>query len=591
MELSLFDRVLGAVAPRTAARRLYSKVQLEQARAYAGAAGGRHTEGWRANASSADTEIAAAGSKLRDRSRDLTRNNPHAAKALSSWVSNLVGDGIMPRIKDAKLKALFEAWSTQCDADGQLNWYGLQTLAAREMIEAGEVLVRRRARFASDGLAVPLQVQILEADFLDGTKTGEVTQGRGVTINGVEFDAIGRRTRYWMFQAHPGNTALTLKSRVTSVPVPASEIVHLYEKQRTQTRGVPWCSPILRQTRDLDDYEFAEMLRKKMESCVVGVVTGFDELEQGMAPSVVDAKGKVIEKFQPGMIAYARGGKQITFNTPGGSGGYSDYKKLSLKTIAAGYRLPYELLSGDLSEVNYSSIRAGLVEYRRLVSAMQWQLFIPVYCQQLWDWFCEAAFLAGSIDQPKVAVDWSAPKFFWVDPYKDILADILAMRAGIRSYPDVIAETGRDPDQVLAEIVAWNKKFDDGDVILDSDPRHTAKTGVVQNAADGNAGGDAAGPPQDKTKPARGDEDENLLATAVAYALTREREPSEFERNMPELIDAIRSQRPPIVRTPITVAAPAAPAPAPIPPKRAERTVIKRDANGCMIGLERREID
>jgi capsid protein len=69
------------------------------------------------------------------------------------------------------------------------------------------------------------------------------------------------------------------------------------------------------------------------------------------------------------MFAYARGGKDIKFNAPATVGGYAEYKKAMLRTAAAGLRLPYELLSGDLSDVNFSSIRAGIVEFRRFVSA------------------------------------------------------------------------------------------------------------------------------------------------------------------------------------------------------------------------------
>lgn len=585
LQESLFDRVLGAVAPRAAARRLFARVQLEQTRAYAGAATGRNTDGWRTSSTSADTEIAIAGPRLRDRSRDLTRNNPHAAKALSSWVANLVGDGIMPRIKDEKLKKLFDDWQSQCDADGQLSFYGLQTLACREMIEAGEVLVRKRPRRLSDGLPVPMQIQVLEADFLDSSKSNEVNPNtNSTTVNGIEFDAIGRRTKYWLYPEHPGN-AFATRGIMQSVAVPASDIAHLYEKQRTQVRGVPWCTPIIRRSKDKDDYDLAEMIRKKMASAVVGVVTGFDEEQKGVAPSVVNSKGEKIETFKPGMIVYANGGKQIQFNTPASDSGYGDATRISLHAIAAGYRLPYELLTGDLSEVNFSSMRGGLVEFRRLVSMLQWQMFIPTFCQRIWDWFVEAAYLAGLYPEPSYPVEWSTPKFEWVDPYKDVLADILAVRAGIRSWQDVVAETGRDPSVVLAEIAAANALFDQHKIVLDIDPRHTAKSGVVQ--VDPAGGGQDNNPP-DNTKPARIDQFVDLaMRLAAVEERTNNPGAGELAGNMSELIDAMRHQKPPTVHVRAPVQVDVA-----IPAKKAERTVVtKHDANGRIQEYERHEID
>lgn len=178
-------------------------------RDYDGAALGRRTSGRRAPSTSADSEIARALPRLRDRMRDLGRNNAHARKALTVWTNNLVGPGIMPRAKsgdealDKAAMELWEKWSKQADADGQLNIYGLQELAIREMVESGEVLIRKRLRRPEDGLAVPLQLQIMEGDQLDGSRVA--MNGDNRIINGVEFNIIGKRTAYWMFENHPGS--------------------------------------------------------------------------------------------------------------------------------------------------------------------------------------------------------------------------------------------------------------------------------------------------------------------------------------------------------------------------------------------------
>lgn len=487
MAVNWFDRAIASVAPRTAARRVLARQAFETlARGYDGAARGRRTDGWRAPGSSANTEIGMAGALLRDRMRDLVRNNPHAAKAVAVLVNNIVGAGIMPRAAsgdealDRRVDDLFERWAEACDADDQLDFYGLQTLICREMIEAGEVLVRRRLRRSSDGLPVPLQLQVLEADFLDATKSGAIGAGR--LVQGIEFDPVGKRRTYWLHAEHPGDAWGVLQGGLGSRSVPATEIAHVYEKQRTQARGVPWGAPVIRALRDLDDYEVAEIVRKKTEACVTAIVFGDDEAQQGIAPAVVDADGNRVEQFEPGLIAYARGGKDIRFNQPAATGGYGEYKRASLHTISAGFRVPYELLTGDLSQVNYSSIRAGLVEFRRMIDAVQWQLFIPMFCAPVWRWFTEAAWTAGQIPVPNVPVEWSPPKFEAVDPQKDAMANLLAIRSGTMTLAEVIAQQGRNPDAVLAEIAATNAKLDAHGLVLDSDPRRVTKTGSAQAA-------------------------------------------------------------------------------------------------------------
>jgi len=301
------------------------------ARAYDGAAVGRRTDGWRSSSNSADGEIASGASRLRDRMRDLTRNNPHAAKAVAVLVNNIVGAGTRPRAAtgtdalDNRINELWEAWAARSDADGLADFHGLTTLAVREMIEGGDVFLRRRVRRTEDKLPVPLQLQLLEADHLDDTKIGALPDGgrprksgapdfldsmsqsrqQPTLMHGIEYDAIGRRRAYWLFPDHPGDTSVPLSRSLTSARVPADGIAHLFERQRVQSRGVPWGAPAMRAMRDLDDWTNAELVRKKTEACLVGVVLGADEADQGVAPTVVDAEGKTIEQFEPGLIAYA----------------------------------------------------------------------------------------------------------------------------------------------------------------------------------------------------------------------------------------------------------------------------------------------
>jgi lambda family phage portal protein len=504
---SILDRMVAAIAPRTAVNRLLARQAFDglSRRGYDGAAGGRRTDGWRSGGTSADAEITSAGSILRNRMRDLVRNNPHAAKAVSAWVSNIVGSGITPRAAsgnaalDKKINALFDAWSTVCDADGRNDFYGLQTLAVSGMVEAGEIFVRRRIRRASDGLPVPLQLQLNEADHLDESKIAGNADGSR-TVRGIAYNPLGSRTGYWLYPDHPGDIAVPLSRGFTSVLVPADGVIHLYRRDRVQQRGVPWGAPVMRALRDLDDWTNAELARKKTEACLVGIVTGGDDADQGVAPSVVDADGKTIEQFEPGLIAYARGGKDIKFNQPAATAGVSEWLRAQLHIIAAGFRIPYELLTGDLSQVNYSSIRAGIVEFRRIVEAIQWQVVIPVFCQPVWDWFIEAAFVAGLVPVPKVPVKWSPPRFEYLNPLDDARADLMMMRMGATSLPRVVGRQGEDLDDILAEIAATNTKLDQAGIILDSDPRKVSQQGLFQQEAKAEPGDEPLRPKPTKKK-------------------------------------------------------------------------------------------
>ena len=224
----------------------------------------------------------------------------------------------------------------------------------------------------------------------------------------------------------------------------------------------------------------AELVRKKTEACVTAIVFGDEEAQQGIAPSVVDADGNRVEQFEPGLIAYARGGKDIRFNQPSATGGYGEYKRASLHTISAGFRVPYELLTGDLSQVNYSSIRAGLVEFRRQIDAVQWQLFIR----------CSARRSGAGSPRPRGRRARSRRRPCRSNGRRRSSRRSIrrrmrwrtcsSIRSGTMTLAEVIAQQGRNPDAVLAEIAATNAKLDALGLVLDSDPRRVTKTGSAQ---------------------------------------------------------------------------------------------------------------
>ena len=482
--MNLLDRAIGLVAPGAALRRAQARAAMAMlARSYEGARIGRRTEGWVVAGTSANAEIGTALVRLRDRSRDLVRNNPYAAKAVSAVVSNLVGTGIMPRARSGDgtinemADRLWARFAEACDADGLTDFSGLQALIVRTLVESGECLVRIRERRAEDGLPVPLQLQLLEPDHLDASKTGEAPGG-GFVIQGVEFDALGRRRAYWLYPVHPGEVAMFRRASLVSQPVPAASVVHLFDRLRPgQVRGVPWFAPVILKMRDLDEYDDAELVRKKIEACFAAFVTGSDD-EETLGRATSDANGRRIESFEPGMIEYLSPGKDVKFATPSHAGGYGEYMRVQLHAIAAGVGLTYELLTGDLSQVNYSSIRAGLIEFRRRMEALQWQLLVPGLCRPVWQRFVATSQAIGALPDEIIDAEWTAPRFEAVDPLKDIQADILAVRAGLMTLKEAVARQGYDPAHVLAEIAATNGELDALGIILDTDPRKATKTGA-----------------------------------------------------------------------------------------------------------------
>jgi len=481
------DSALALIAPRRAAARYAAKVAIANLRrGYEAGGKTRITEGWRGSNASADAEIAVAGPVLRDRSRDLVRNNALAAQAVQVLVNNIVGPGIRPRAASGnkalnkRVDALWRSFAGSCDYYGHTDFHGLLNLAVREMIEAGDILALKIATPRGLGRTVPLQIQLREIDHLDTGRVQDIAGG-GYTDQGIEFDAGGRRTAFWMFPQHPGGTNRAIRRRFESERIDATRVAHLFERQRVQSRGVPWGAPAMVALRDLGDWQQAELVRKKTEACLVGIVFGDDETQASVAPVVQDSQGNKVEQFEPGLIAYARGGKDIKFNQPASTAGVYEWNRVQMHIVASGFRVPYALMTGDLSQNNFSSSRVGLNEFRRMVEQLQWQTVIPMFCEPIWRWFIEAAQLAGLLPLDAVIpAEWAPPRFEMVNPLQDVQADLLETRAGFASPQQMIAKRGYDPAAVIEEWAAHAEATDALGLIFDSDPRKVSKGGNTQ---------------------------------------------------------------------------------------------------------------
>lgn len=485
--VQLADRFVPATVAELRAA-LAPRAPRRGGRNYDGAKKGRNLGGWRTTNSDADATNAPSLAILRSRSRDLVRNNPHATRGVQVLVGSLVGTGITPRSAtgddalDRKVDDLFETWSSEVQTEGDLDFYGMQALACRALVESGEVLIRKRVRRLEDGLTVPLQLQILEADHLDSSRNETLANG-GRIVQGVEFDPVGRRAAYWLFRDHPGSP---LGGIGTSYRVPADEILHLFEPLRPgQTRGVPWMAPIIGTLQSLGDYRQAESLRKKLEACYLGVIQRPDAIDptgKTVTDTVTDASGETVEAFEPGMFLYAPG--SIEFHEPKGDGGYVAYEESQLRAVAAGLRLPYELLTGDLSKVNFSSSRVGLNEFKRFVDMMQWECLIPQFLVPIRRWFVETAVAAGLLPVgSRYATEWQPPAWMSVNPQQDAQTAHQQLRDGTTTLSEVIAATGRNPRRVIEERARDNELLDQHGLVLDSDPRPPKAAPAAAQAA------------------------------------------------------------------------------------------------------------
>jgi len=488
------------------ARRVQAR-KLIQSLAYDGAKSGRRTEGWITTAASADAETQAAVLALRERARDLVRNNPYAARAIDVKVANTIGAGIVAEVGSKKLAKRWDVFVDTCDADGCNDLYGVQALIERCRVESGECLVRRVPSSMVTG-GVAMQVRVLEPDYLDATRDGKAPDSDNLVRQGIEYDRAGRVVAYWLYPEHPGDawSIVNLRARgFTSRRIDAADVIHVYRKLRPgQTRGVTDFAPVMMRMRDLDDYDDAEVMRKKIEACLATFVTtpaGIDTTSLGALST--DEKGRV-ESLFPGMIKYLAPGEGVTMSDPKASGGYAEFQRFGLRAIASGVGVPYELMTGDLSQVNYSSYRAGLVDFRRRLEQDQWHLYVPRVCDRIAGWFQEEVSNVTPGMGERTDFEWTPPRFELIDPLKETQAEIEACQAGFDTWEEIVRRRGWTAEEQLDEIEEWQKELTTRGIVVKSDYRNeiaakaTPGPVPVPDAPDPEDGEDTTPPAEEK---------------------------------------------------------------------------------------------
>ena len=399
-----------------------------------------------------------ARNALAKRARYLAANNGFAAAGKSAWVSALVGSGITPEsaVSDEPMrKQIMNAWTRfvdACDADGLCDFAGMQSTVAERLVTDGECF----SSFVHDPRGA-LRIRLMDATQVDGSYHAELSAGTRI-VGGVEFDEAGHRVAYHAYRQRPG---LPIMTSLELIRLPAEDVCHVFRVETPgQVRGLSWFTPIILRLADYDQANDAQLMRQKISALLTGFVVDPNGDGAGFEGKA-DVAGNLEGGLEPGTLKTLMPGQDIRFSDPATIGQEAiEFLKVTAHEIAAGLGVPYEQMTGDLSGVNYSSIRAGLVEFRRRAEALQYATIVRQFCRPVWRRWLTTEIFAGRIDasgferdpESWLACNWLPPKNDWVDPLKDVQGEVAAIAAGLMSRRQAVAARGYNLEALDAEI-------------------------------------------------------------------------------------------------------------------------------------------
>lgn len=464
--------------------------RLEQQRLLEAARYSRLTADFMASSTSADAELRGGLREVRNRCRQLCRDNPYARQAKRTTVVNLIGpSGITLHGRIMKLnsdekderrnKLLEEGWKkwchrNTCDVSGQKSFIQFETLIASSFPETGECIVRI-VRRAFGGGKTPIALELIEADQLDEDYTGQSEYKDRYWRMGIETDIWGRPTRYALLTRHPGDAELSkLRETRKHIFVDAKDIIHVFLPERIgQTRGNPWMASVVLTAHNLAEYEKAHWTRKRVQAGSLGfIIPGDPEHPQGELDAdgnPITVGGDRIIDSKPGGWNILLPGDQIQAPDFGPDDGqYGNVVTSLVRRFASGFGCSYETISRDYTQTSYSSSRTATLEDRDHWSFVQ-TMVIEQFHQRVFEEWIEAAIMNGELSAKLFGDYWVRPERYtqvrwqprswqWVDPAKEMKAIEIARSLMLETHSEQIEKySGGEFEEVVAQVAMENK--------------------------------------------------------------------------------------------------------------------------------------
>jgi lambda family phage portal protein len=463
----------------------------------------RTTEDWGVSNSSADLDLWANLYALRGRARRLSTNNALVRKYLRMCQKNIVGDkGIKLQMKvpmkkgkklnkklNLEIEAAFTRWCRKefCTVTGKLSWAMAQRFAVEQWKRDGECLIRMVTY--DRGNPFNFSLQFFDPDQLDLNYFNYLMPNGNQIRMGVETDPYGKPVAYHLWKRHPAEYSTAPQFRIR---VPAEELVMLYSEQRVgQTRGYPEFAPSMISVHMIGKYAESEVIAARIATEKMGFFESTAGEEGYTGPR--DEEKNLVMESSPGKFEQLPQGLSFKpWDPQHPTQAFPFFMKSLIRMAGAGMDVSYEALANDREGVNYSSIRAGLLDERDTWRLEQ-DVVKTVFCRAIFERWLEHAWLAGEIKLDGLPSDYSEYAFFhargwpWIDPLKDAQAAVLNVENGYESQSEQMAESGNDFEETIDMIKYEQDYVAASGVKLGTDTKGIADTATDTEADDAAA--------------------------------------------------------------------------------------------------------
>lgn len=351
---------------------------------------------------------------------------------------------------DKKIEALIRDWSKRENFD----------IAGRHTLQRAIRLAEARRTIDGDVLAARMadgRTQWIEGDRIRAGTGIPETVDPATLVHGIQIDTAGRAIAYAI--SRRGGSALNSAGTfVFEKMLPArNAYLHAYLDRFDQVRGISPVATALNELRDT--YEGLDLARCKMKVDQLFALAFYrnaadDDALPGTAANSDDGSGYEVDFGRGPVLLDLDPGDRAEFLTSANpSNQFQTFITATIQIALKALDLPYSFFAENYT--NYSGARQALLQYEQ--SAATKRADNVALLEWLTDWRL-ALFVADGqlpgVDPAQIAhgYQWISRGQKWVDPLKEILADVQAIGAGLNTRTRILREQGLDFDDVVAEL-------------------------------------------------------------------------------------------------------------------------------------------
>lgn len=455
---------------------------------YSGGKNTRWTADWISDSATINRQIKYDIRAVRERARDLWKNNPLIRAYRKRLISDVIGpdgfklqmrvkklDGTPDQKANEEIESAFNEWKKKqfCTMSGTVTFTQVLWLLIEQYKRDGEFIARDYYPDKDDN-KFGYSLEIIEPDLLD--ESYNVIKGNNAIIMGVELGEWKNPLRYHFRQYNPKDEVSGFYSFYSTgnngerLSIAAEYINHIFDPEHSnQVRGISHLAPVMMQIRQLDGYDEAAVINARIGAMKSMIIKQEKDTEEETGDAE-DAEGNIINYASNGEAIYLDPGQDVSNWSPNyPDSQYEPFTKAFYRKLAVALGMSYNAWLSDLESVNFSSMRSGLLTERD-----QWlvdqSFIIETFLSVIFAKWLKAALMNGAVKLPYSQFErFNKPEFLgrrwqWVDPYKDVQAAVTAVDNGLSTRTRELKKQGYDFDDIVEELKRENQKLKDAGI-------------------------------------------------------------------------------------------------------------------------------